>query len=112
MTFGDNYHHFSHIEPFAPKTPYALLPYCYGAGQQDGSGYSLAKEGWPRHQVNGPVPLKARTGWFVQLPMNRWLERTTPSAPAKEASPLFLNGRSHPSFAKEGSSIRMLRDIY
>src|SRR5439155_8489230 len=28
------------------------------------------------------------------------LERTTPSAPAKEASPLFLNGRSHPSFAK------------
>jgi len=30
----------------------------------------------------------------------------------KEASPLFLNGRSHPSFAKEGSSIRMLRDIY
>src|SRR5438876_449772 len=88
---------------------------------------SLAKEGWPRHQVNGPVPLKsARTGWFVQLPMSRWLERTTlpcfalsgshslrscPSAPAKEASPLFLNGRGHPSFAKEGSSIRMLRDI-
>src|SRR5437870_7952967 len=58
---------------------------------------------------------------------NRWVERTTlpcfalsgshslrscPSAPAKDASPLFLNGRSHPSFAKEGSSIRMLRDIY
>src|SRR3989442_12808487 len=31
------------------------------------------------------------------------LERSTRSAPAKEASPLFLNGRSHPSFAKEGS---------
>src|SRR5438034_9754908 len=30
---------------------------------------SLAKEGWPRHQVNGPVPLKARPGWFVQLPI-------------------------------------------
>src|SRR5437762_857163 len=62
MTFGDNYHHFSHIEPFAPKTPYALLPYCYGAGQQDGSGYSLAKEGWTRHQINGPVPLKGADG--------------------------------------------------
>ena len=41
MTFGDNYHHFSHIEPFAFKRPCALLPYCYGAGQQDSSGYSL-----------------------------------------------------------------------
>src|SRR6266516_4556927 len=30
---------------------------------------SLAKEGWPRHQVNGPVPLEARPGWFVQLPI-------------------------------------------
>src|SRR5438034_10637801 len=25
---------------------------------------SLAKEGTPRHQVNGPVPLKARPGGF------------------------------------------------
>src|SRR5438034_4654965 len=30
---------------------------------------SLSKEGWPRHQVNGPVPLEARPGWFVQLPI-------------------------------------------
>src|SRR5438093_2530911 len=30
---------------------------------------SLAKEGTPHHQVNGPVPLKARPGWFVQLPI-------------------------------------------
>src|SRR2546427_6331728 len=28
------------------------------------------------------------------------LERTTPSAPAKEASPLFLNGRSHPCYVE------------
>src|SRR5213594_4237411 len=34
-----------------------------------GEVHSLAKEGWPRHQVNGPVPLKARPGWFVQLPI-------------------------------------------
>src|SRR2546425_7687577 len=88
---------------------------------------SLAKEGWPRHQVNGSVPLKSADGVVRSTSDNRWLERTTlpcfalsgshslrscPSAPAKEASPLFLNGRSHPSFAKEGSSIRMLRDIY
>src|SRR5881396_1924259 len=62
---------------------------------------SLAKEGWPRHQVNGPVPLKGADGVVRSTSDNRWLERTTPSAPAKEASPLFLNGRSHPSFAKE-----------
>src|SRR5947208_8528788 len=76
---------------------------------------SLAKEGWPRHQVNGPVPLKSADGVVRPTSDNRWLERTTlpcfalsgshslrscPSAPAKEASPLFLNGRSHPSFAK------------
>ena len=65
---------------------------------------SLAKEGWRRHQVNGPLPLKGAAGVVRSTSDNRWLERTTPSAPAKEASPLFLNGRSHPSFAKEGSS--------
>src|SRR2546425_10155994 len=57
---------------------------------------SLAKEGWPRHQVNGPVPLKSADGVVRSTSDNRWLGRTTPSAPAKEASPLFLNGRSHP----------------
>src|SRR2546426_12712268 len=93
---------------------------------------SLAKEGWPRHQENGPVPLKGaarsvsplgrniKNGVVRSTSDNRWLERTTlpcfalsgshslrscPSAPAKEASRLFLNGRSHPSFAKEGSSL-------
>src|SRR6266704_6689164 len=35
---------------------------------------------------------------------NRWLEPTTPSAPAKEASRHFLSGRSHPSLSKEGTS--------
>src|SRR5438128_11228414 len=33
---------------------------------------------------------------------NRWLEPTTPSAPAKEAARHFVDGRSHPSLAKEG----------
>src|SRR5438874_10127113 len=35
---------------------------------------------------------------------NRWLEPTTPSAPTKEAPRHFLNGRSHPSLCKEGTS--------
>src|SRR5216117_2938768 len=80
---------------------------------------SLAKEGWPRHQVNGPVPLKSADGVVRSTSDNRWLEpatlpcfalsgshslRSCPSAPAKEASRHFLNGRSHPSLSKEGTS--------
>src|SRR5205823_12319526 len=49
-------------------------------------------------------PLLERTGWFVQLPINRWNERTTPSAPDKEASRFFDSWRSHPSLAKEGTT--------
>src|SRR5205809_2645240 len=33
---------------------------------------------------------------------NRWLEPTTPSAPAKEASRHFLNGRSRPLLVQGG----------
>ena len=65
---------------------------------------SLAKEGWPRHQVNGPIPLKARPGWFVQLPIIGGLNQPPRLRPAKEASQHFLNGRSHPSLSKEGTS--------
>src|SRR5205814_6404292 len=91
---------------------------------------SLAKEGWPRHQVNGPVPLKsadghersecepdrAKQGKVVRStsdkseagtnhsslfrPIGLTFAPLMPVCAAKEASPLFLNGRSHPSFAK------------
>src|SRR5437764_653479 len=37
---------------------------------------------------------------------NRWLEPTTPSAPAQEAARHFADGRSHPSLAKEGNFAR------
>src|SRR6266487_1177235 len=50
-----------------------------------------------------PVGRNIKNGVVRSTSNNWWLEPTTPSAPAKEASPLFLNGRSHPSFAKEGS---------
>src|SRR5438445_11318124 len=42
------------------------------------------------------VPLKAQTGLFGQLPINRWLERTTPSARAKVASRNFLGRAATP----------------
>jgi hypothetical protein len=65
----------------------------------------LEKEGWPRHQVNGPVPLKGADGVVRSITNNnRLLEPTTPSAPAKEVSRHFINGRSHPSLTKEGTS--------
>src|SRR6266571_7328575 len=75
-------------------------------GQPAGKGEvpSLAKEGTPRHQVNGPVPLEARPGWFVQLPMIGGLNQPPRLRPLKEASRHFLNGRSHPSLSKEGTS--------
>src|SRR6184192_1238265 len=53
--------------------------------------------------LNGPVPLEA-AGVVRSTSDNRWLEPTTPSAPAKEASRHFLSGRSHPSLSKEGTS--------
>src|SRR3989441_8935371 len=56
----------------------------------------LGKGGVAAHQTNVPVPLKARTGWFGQLPINRWLERTTPSARAKVASRNFLGRAATP----------------
>src|SRR5215831_7796353 len=45
-----------------------------------------------------------RTGWLVQLPINRRVGRTAPSAPAAEASRLFFSGRSHPALTKAGNS--------
>ena len=38
-------------------------------------------------------PLMERTGWLVQLPIIRWFERTTPSAPAKEASRYLITAQ-------------------
>ena len=55
-------------------------------------------------KVNGPVPLEARPGWFVQLPIIGGLNQPPRLRPAKEASQHFLNGRGHPSLSKEGTS--------
>ena len=40
---------------------------CFGAGQQDSSGYSLAKEGWLRPlRKCREATIRAQTVWFVQ----------------------------------------------
>src|SRR6266699_4391382 len=78
------------------------LPFCYGAGQQDSSEY-LGKGGVAATSSKWYRSFGGAAGVVGSTSDNRWLEPTTPSAPAKEASRLFLNGRSHPSFAKEGS---------
>src|SRR5438093_10880430 len=62
----------------------------------------LGKGGVAAHQANVPVPLKARTGAFGQLPINRWLERTTPSARAKVASRNFLGRAATPPLPRRG----------
>src|SRR5437867_8578766 len=64
-----------------------------------------------------PVGRNIKNGVVRSTSDNRWLEPTTlpcfalsgshslrscPSAPAKESSRHFLNGRSHPSLSKEG----------
>jgi hypothetical protein len=49
------------------------------------------------------LPLNSLAGVVGPESDNRLLEPTTPSAPAKVASRRSINGRSHPSLAKEGN---------
>src|SRR6266496_233027 len=50
-------------------------------------------------------PLKERTGWLVQLPIVRWFERTTPSAPGKEASQHLISGAATPPSPRRGLAL-------
>src|SRR5206468_218686 len=101
-----------HLLPVFERYP-QVVRWTRASGTTCGKGEvpSLAKEGWPRHQVNGPVPLKARPGWFVQLPiiggLNQPFFLVSPyrahirSAharlrPAKVASRHFIDGASTP----------------
>src|SRR5207248_10566787 len=63
---------------------------------------SLAKEGWPRHQVNGPIPLKARPGWFVQLPIIGGLNQPPRLRPLRRIRGIFLMGAATPPCARRG----------
>src|SRR6266705_3826178 len=59
---------------------------------------------WRRGAKREPGGAKHQERVVRSTSDNRWLEPTTPSAPAKEASRHFLSGRSHPSLSKEGTS--------
>src|SRR5207247_1872995 len=63
---------------------------------------SLAKEGWPRHQVNGPIPLKARPGWFVQLPIIGGLNQPLRLRPLRRLRGIFLMGAATPPLPRRG----------
>src|SRR5438876_11557118 len=56
----------------------------------------LGQEGWPRHQVNGPVPLEARPGWFVQLPIIGGLNQPPRLRPLRRLRGIFLMGAATP----------------
>src|SRR5262245_54778535 len=79
---------------------------CHGTGAFP----SFAKEGWTRPKENAAKhPLNGADGVVVSsyrlfIPNgfdNRWLETTTPSAPAKERG-LFLYGAATPSSRRRG----------
>src|SRR6266581_9213124 len=63
---------------------------------------SLAKEGWPRHQVNGPVPLEARPGWFVPLPIIGGLNQPPHLRPLRRLRAIFLMGAATPPCPRRG----------
>src|SRR2546428_11257853 len=72
---------------------------------------SLAKEGWLRPlRKSGEASLAGADGVVRSSHPLSEVERTTPSALFKGTGPI-TSWRGHPSFAKEGSSIRLLRDI-
>src|SRR5207245_31523 len=75
---------------------------------------SLAKEGWPRHQVNGRVPLKGtarsvspigrniKNGWFVQLPIIGGWNEPPRLRPLKRLRRFFLMGAATPPLPRRG----------
>src|SRR5207245_11124772 len=75
---------------------------------------SLAKEGWPRHQVNGRVPLKGtarsvspigrniKNGWFVQLPIIGGWNEPPRLRPLRKLRRFFLMGAATPPLPRRG----------
>src|SRR5437867_7975011 len=90
---------------------------------------SLVKEGWTRHQGNGPVPLIGADGVVCSTSRSHLIDsrealflnsvryasiykeasrhlQTTPAAPAEEASRHLLDGRRHPLLDQGGEFAR------
>src|SRR5207245_2632175 len=77
---------------------------------------SLAKEGAKRepdrakhqemlrHQENGPLPLKARPGWFVQQPIIGGLTQPPRLRPLRRLRGILLIGAATPPWPRRGVS--------
>jgi hypothetical protein len=92
------------VTPFGIRCNTPLLYRGCCRGLQSSKLPSLAKEGWTRHKEKcREATFQGADGVVRSTTDYLWLEPTTPSAPAKEASRHSIIGRSHPSFAKEGS---------
>jgi len=63
---------------------------------------SLVKEGWPRHKENGPLPLKAWPGWFVQQPIIGGLNQPPRLGPLRRLRGIFLMGAATPPWLRRG----------
>src|SRR5437868_10605372 len=63
---------------------------------------SLAKEGWLRHQENGPLPLKARPAWFVQQPVIGGLNQPPRLRPLRRLRSILLMGAATPPWPRRG----------
>src|SRR5438132_9931545 len=63
---------------------------------------SLAKEGWLRHQENGPLPLKALPGWFVQQPIIGGLNQPPRLRPLRRLRGILLMGAATPPLPRRG----------
>src|SRR2546422_11269005 len=64
---------------------------------------TIAKEGWPRDQENGPVTLKGADGVLRSSLKTNLLNQPPGLRPLRWLRIIFLDGRSHPSFTKEGT---------
>ncbi len=101
---------FAEVKGFGANSPWEtnhypqVVRWTRASGTTGGKGEvpSLAKEGWPRHQVNGPVPLEARTGWFVQLPIIGGLNQPPHLRPLRRLRDIFLMGAATPPCPRRG----------
>jgi hypothetical protein len=67
---------------------------------------SLAKDGWTRHQEKCcKASFKGADGVVGSTSDYSVVERTTPSAPAKEASRYLINGAATPPWPRRGIAL-------
>src|SRR6266568_5746633 len=88
--------------PISPLFSRAQFLVGFGAGQQDSSGYSLAREGWTRHQVNGPVPLTGADGVVRSTSNHRCLNEPPRLRPLRRLRRFFLMGAATPPLPERG----------